>query len=140
MAEIKLSVMRNKLFFLVIAALFATTALAQEKFSFVIEGTERVYNQVRVVNRTSLPNIQCRVVVLDQDDHILSVYGMYNLRGYDDADSNTNRINRGTKIGLQFPEDFSHDLLYSVEYKDYPLFDAVQIVLYDKTSDFSPEF
>ena len=130
----------KKLFFLAVSLLLAMTALAQEKFSFVIEGTERTYNQVRVVNRTSLQDIQCRVVILDENDSIRSVYGIYHMSGYDDADFNTNRIQRGTKIGLQFPEDFDHPLLYSVEYKDYPFFDAVVVLLYDKNSDFSSEF
>ena len=29
---------------------------------------------------------------------------------------------------------------YSVEYKDYPFFDAVAVILYDKKSEFSSEF
>jgi hypothetical protein len=80
------------------------------------------------------------VVVLDNDNQIRSVYGVYAMSGYDDADYNTERISRGTKIGLQFPEDFNHELLYSVEYRDYPLFDAVVVFLYDKNSEFSSEF
>ena len=126
--------------FLIAASLIAVSMMAQEKFSFVIQGSENMYNQVRVVNHTSLQDIRCRVVVLDDQDNILSVYGMYNLTGYDDTDSNTSRIYRGTKIGLQFPEDFDHELLYTVEYRDYPLFDAVDIILYDKNSDFNSEF
>lgn len=130
----------RKLFFLLAASLLTLNMMAQEKFSFVIQGSENIYNQVRIVNRTSLPDIRCRVVVLDDQDNILSVYGMYNLSGYDDADSNTSRISRGTKIGLQFPDDFDHPLLYTINYRDYPLFDAVEIILYDKDTDFQSEF
>ena len=130
----------KKLFFFIVAALIAGNVLAEEKFSFVIEGSESTYNQVRVINRTSLQDIRCRVVVLDEQDNIRSVYGIYNMSGYDDADFNTDRINRGTKIGLQFPEDFNHELLYSVEYRDYPFFDVVVVVLYDKKSEFDSEF
>ena len=130
----------KKFFFLLATVLLAANMVAQEKFSFVIEGSEQTYNQIRVINKTSLQDIRCRVVVLDDQDAILSVYGIYNMNGYDDADSNTDRISRGTKIGLQFPEDFDHALLYSVEYKDYPFFDAVVITLYDQDSEFSSEF
>lgn len=130
----------RKLFFLLAASLLTLNMMAQEKFSFVIQGSENIYNQVRIVNRTSLTDIRCRVVVLDDQDNILSVYGMYNLSGYDDADSNTSRISRGTKIGLQFSDDFDHPLLYTINYRDYPLFDAVEIILYDKGTDFQSEF
>ena len=118
----------------------AANIMAEEKFSFVIEGSENTYNQVRLINRTSLTDIRCRVVVLDDADNILSVYGVYNMSGYDDADFITDRIRRGTKIGLQFPEDFKHELLYSVEYRDYPFFDAVVVYLYDKNGEFNSEF
>ena len=130
----------KQLFILLATAMMTVSVMAQEKFSFVIQGSEDTYNQVRVINRTSLQDIRCRVVVLDENNNILSVYGTYNMSGYDDADSNTERISRGTKIGLQFPEDFSHELLYSVEYRDYPLFDVVVVVLYDKNGEFNSEF
>ena len=130
----------KQLFILLATAMMTVSVMAQEKFSVVIQGSEDTYNQVRVINRTSLQDIRCRVVVLDENNNILSVYGTYSMSGYDDADSNTERISRGTKIGLQFPEDFNHELLYSVEYRDYPLFDVVVVVLYDKNGEFSSEF
>jgi len=130
----------KRFFFVIAAILMAANIMAEEKFSFVIEGSENTYNQVRLINRTSLTDIRCRVVVLDDADNILSVYGVYNMSGYDDADFITDRIRRGTKIGLQFPEDFKHELLYSVEYRDYPFFDAVVVYLYDKNGEFNSEF
>ena len=130
----------KRFFFVIAAILMAANIMAEEKFSFVIEGSENTYNQVRLINRTSLKDIRCRVVVLDDADNILSVYGVYNMSGYDDADFITDRIRRGTKIGLQFPEDFKHELLYSVEYRDYPFFDAVVVYLYDKNGEFNSEF
>ena len=99
-----------------------------------------MYNQIRITNRTSVSDIHCRVVVLKENNEIKSVYGIYNLSGYDDSDTNTERITRGTKIGLQFPENFNEELLYSVEYRDYPLFDAVVITLYDANNEFSRDF
>lgn len=130
----------RKLLIFAIAAIAAVSMTAQEKFSFVIAGDEDTYNQVRVINRSSVMDLPCRVVILDDNDNILSVYGVYTLKGYDSSDSNTERIKRGTKIGLQFPKDFDHELIYSVEYRDYPLFDAVVVVLYDKDGEFSSEF
>lgn len=58
----------KKLFFLLAASLLTLSVMGQEKFSFVIQGSENVYNQVRVVNQTSLQQIRCRVVVLDNDE------------------------------------------------------------------------
>ena len=130
----------RRLIFIFLAAMMTAAVMAAEKFSFVVEGSENTYNQVRVVNRTSLRDIHCRVVILDDNDNIVSVYGVYKMSGYDDADMNTDRIRRGTKIGIQFSKDFDHELSYSVEYRDYPLFDAVVVILTDKKSEFSDEF
>ena len=71
---------------------------------------------------------------------IIMISSATNLNGSGDSDTNTSRISRGTKLGLQFPDDFDHELLYTVEYRDYPLFDAIDIILYDKNSDFNSEF
>ncbi len=132
--------MKKVIFLLVLVAGMAANISAEQKYSFVIEGSEKVYNQIRITNRTSVSDIHCRVVVLKENNEIKSVYGIYNLSGYDDSDTNTERITRGTKIGLQFPENFNEELLYSVEYRDYPLFDAVVITLYDANNEFSRDF
>lgn len=50
--------------FLLSAFLIVTTitVLAQKDMSFVVNGPEKSYNQVRVVNNTSIENFNCRVV------------------------------------------------------------------------------
>lgn len=125
----------------IIAVLACTLgAMAQERMSFVIEGSEQEYNQIRVVNRTSELALQCRVVKLTMDDQIISVYGEYSLYGYEDSDSHTDRVMRGTKLGIQLPEDFVKPLSFSVEYKDYPIFDVIIIYLRDGESRYSDTF
>ena len=124
------------LFALAIAAVMAS---AQEKMIFVIEGPEETYNQIRVINETSLTELRCRVVVLDDNNKIMSEYGQYNVVGQGRSDSNTDRIRRGTRLGIQMPQDFTAELAFTVEYKDYPLFDAILIHLTDKASGYSNE-
>ena len=126
-----------KKIFVSILLLSATLfAVAQEKMSFVVGGPETTYNQIRVVNETSLPDLSVRVVVLDQDDKIITVYGEYVLNGIGDTDSHTSFIAMGAKIGIQLPKDFATPLAFNVEYKDYPFFDAIIVHLRDKGSEF----
>lgn len=116
------------------------TVMAEEKISFVIEGSEQVYNQIRVINRTSAEHLRCRVVLLNNNDHIEAVYGDYDLSGYDDSDSHTMSVLRGQKIGVQFPQDFTTQVTSTVEYRDYPFFDIVVIYLYDIAEEYNAEF
>ena len=104
--------------------------------TFVIEGPEDTYNQIRIVNETSIDAFTCRVVTLKGDDEVASVYGIYSLKSKLDEDSNTNRIDRGTKIGVQMMKDFEGELSFDVEYKDRPFFDYIVIHLRDKVSGF----
>ena len=130
----------RRISFIIAVLACAMSAMAQERMSFVIEGSEQEYNQIRVVNRTSEVSLHCRVVALNADDEITSVYGEYTLDGYEDSDSNTSRIQRGTKLGIQLPEDFGKPLSFSVEYKDYPIFDVIIIYLRDGESRYSDTF
>lgn len=130
----------RRISFIIAVLACAMSAMAQERMSFVIEGSEQEYNQIRVVNRTSEVSLHCRVVTLNADDEITSVYGEYTLDGYEDSDSNTSRIQRGTKLGIQLPEDFVKPLSFSVEYKDYPIFDVIIIYLRDGDSRYSDTF
>lgn len=128
-----------KRIYLFLLAAMLLPMVAQAKMSFTIEGPEETYNQIRVINETSQVNFRCRVVVMNSDDTTERVYGIYNLKGYNDNDSNTDRIDRGKRIGIELPKDFSAELSFSVEYKDYPFFDAILIHLYDKSSEFNEE-
>jgi hypothetical protein len=113
---------------------------AHEKMQFVIEGPEEMYNQIRVTNETSLSNFRCRIVILDEDNRITKDYGTYHLGGSKSTDTNTDRIQRGTRLGIQLQQDMDAELTFTVEYKDLPLFDAIIIHLYDKEKGFSNEF
>lgn len=126
----------KRLFFAVAAFMMAVGAMASDKMTFVIGGPEEVYNQIRVENETSLDTLTCRVVILKGEDEIESVYGVYNLYGIKDSDYNTERIHRGTKLGIQMPDDFEGELSFDVEYKDRPFFDYIVIHLRDKVSRF----
>ena len=130
----------NRLLALIALTLMTLGMAAQDKMAFVIEGPEDMYNQIRVRNETSIQAFRCRVVVLGEDDQILSESGLYNFDSGKAEDSNTDRIRRGTKLGIQLPQDMNAELSYTVEYKDYPFFDAIIIHLFDKTNGFSSEF
>ena len=132
----------KKIFMMMFAAMMTITAMAQEKMMFTIQGPEETYNQIRVMNETSIPQFRCRVVLLDEADQIQSVYGIYEFKTIGDIDSQAdiNRVKRGTKVGIQLPEDFTTELSYSVEYKDYPFYDAIIIHLSDKATGFRSEF
>ncbi len=112
----------------------------RQKFAFTIAGPERYYNQIRVVNHTSEPYFQCRVVYLTDDDEIEGTYGVYDLNGYEDSDSNTQDIRRGTRIGVQLPKEFTNEVRFSVEYKDYPFYDAIFIHIHDRAKGFDDSF
>lgn len=115
-----------------ICCLMLSSVITFAQRTFIVEGPERSYNQVRVSNETSQENFNCRVVILNDDNSTKEVYGVYELKEKGDTDSNTNRIKRGTKLGIQLPKDFPVEVDFSVEYKDYPMFDAIIIHLYDK--------
>ena len=129
----------KKLFLLLALAVTSLMAAAQDKMIFVIEGPEQTYNQIRVINETSMDEIHCRVVVLDDSNQIKSEYGQYNVIGKGKWDSNTDRISRGTRLGIQMPQNFEGELAFTIEYKDYPFFDAILIHLTDKADGFSSE-
>ena len=124
----------KRFLWIIAAAMMGLSAMAQDKMVFVIEGSETVYNQIRVVNETTDPTFNCRVVVLDENDNIRSVYGEYSLNGCGDSDSNTSRIPRGTRIGIQMPSGYDKELSFIIDYIDAPLFDIVVVKLRDKSS------
>lgn len=114
-------------------------AFSQCKIQFKVDGPEKSYNQVRVVNETSFTDFNCRVVVLNEDQSEKEVYGDYALKERGDSDANTKsgqKIMNGTLLGVKFMKNFTEDLSYYVEYKDYPLFDVIIIHLTDKGAEF----
>lgn len=109
----------------------------QQMMTFKVEGPEKSYNQVRVVNETPYENFHCRVVVLNEDKTVKEVYGDYDLKEKGDSDSNTksgtkSRIKKDSLLGIKFPKNFTEEVSFFVEYKDYPAFDVIVIHLTDK--------
>ena len=126
--------------------LAAVSVYAQQGImSFEVQGHEKSYNQVKVVNETSYENFHCRVVILNSDSTVKDVYGDYVLKERWDSDSNTksgkeSRIKQGALLGIQFPKSFTGETSFFVEYKDYPLFDVIIIHLTDKGSGYEDEY
>ncbi|MBO7445372.1 MAG: hypothetical protein J6T86_03070 [Bacteroidales bacterium] len=124
----------------------AVSVFAQQEIkSFEVKGSEKSYNQVKVVNETSNQNFHCRVVVLNADSTVKEVYGDYVLNERGDSDANTksgkdSRINQGALLGIQFPKSFTGEVSFFVEYKDYPLFDVIVIHLTDKGGGYEEEY
>ena len=129
---------------LIIVALYiAASAMGQEavnKLAFTVQGPERSYNQVRVVNHSSYSDFQCRVVFLNDDNSVDMQYGTYHLKGYDDTDTNSIDVRRGTRLGVQMAQDFEGEVTFSVEYKDYPFYDVIMIYINDLSGGFTDEF
>lgn len=127
--------------------MLATVAVfaQQQIMSFEVKGDEKSYNQVRVVNETSYTNFHCRVVLLNEDKSVKDVYGDYELKEKGDSDANTksgseSRIKKGEWLGVQFPKNFTEEVSFFVEYKDYPLFDVIVIHLTDKGGGYEDEY
>lgn len=129
----------KKSILLFVLAMAAMSVFAQNNMTFVVEGPEKSYNQVRVVNETSLENFNCRVVILNEDKSMKEVYGNFQLQKKGSSDSNTksvDRIPQGSLLGIQFLKNFTGDVSFFVEYKDYPLFDVIIIHLTDKGGEY----
>lgn len=127
--------------------MLATVAVFAQQpiMSFEVKGDEKSYNQVRVVNETSYTNFHCRVVLLNEDKSVKDVYGDYELKEKGDSDANTksgneSRIKKGEWLGVQFPKNFTEEVSFFVEYKDYPLFDVIVIHLTDKGGGYEGEY
>jgi len=122
----------RKFFFLLAALMTAAVVMAENKMSFTVNGPENRYNRIKVVNHSSYSNFECRVFVLNEDESAGELYGIYNLKGYDDADSNTRWVEKNTKLEISIPDELPGEVDFLVEYKDYPLYDFIIIYITDK--------
>lgn len=122
----------RKFFFLFAALMTAAVVMAENKMSFTVNGPENRYNRIKVVNHSSYSNFECRVFVLNEDESAGELYGIYNLKGYDDADSNTRWVEKNTKLEISIPDELPSEVDFLVEYKDYPLYDFIIIYITDK--------
>ena len=117
-----------------------TGKVAQDKMIFTIDGGEEKYNHIRLFNETSVPVFNCRVVILDENNKIQSVYGEYKFKRIDDQAGHTSTIMSGTKLGIQLPQEFDQEVSFVVEYKNFPVFDAIFVRLRDKKNAYTSEF
>ncbi len=119
--------------------LLPLTMLNAKKMSFIVNGPEEYYNRVSVVNETSQEDFKCRLVIMDDEDNTVDIYGVYELKDNGDADSNSKWLYRGSKVGIEMPKNFPVEVSFSVEYKDYPFYDMLIIRLFDQTTEFDEQ-
>jgi hypothetical protein len=135
----------KKTILLVFLVMATMVVFAQKDITFVVDGPEKSYNQVRIVNETPYTDFHCRVVILNEDKTVKEVYGDYELKEKGDSDSNTkgtknDRIQKGTQLAVKFPKNFNKEVSFYVEYRDYPLFDVIVIHLTDKDGGYEDEY
>jgi len=106
-------------------------ASAQNLKPFTVEGNEEKYNMIRVVNETSQDTLNCRVVILNEDNQASEIYGVFNLTAKYDQDSKVKWLNRGTKMAVEMPKDFPVETSIAVEYVDRPVWDFLIIHITD---------
>ena len=124
--------------------LFVLSMLAfisvEAKTTFKIEGPEKSYNQITVINRTSQDNFSCRLVLLTKNLngslHRDGEYGTYHFRGENDEQTITVKIKRGTLVGIEFEENFPVEVDVTIDYRDRRFFDSIVVVLEDKNKKF----
>ena len=109
----------------------ALVASAQNLKPFTVEGSEGKYNMIRVINETSQDTLNCRVVFLDENGAASEIYGVYNLDGKLDHDSQVKWLNRGAKMAVEMPKDFPVETSIAVEYVDRPVWDYLVIHITD---------
>ena len=112
----------------------------EAKTVFEIDGPERSYNQITVINRTSQDNFSCRLVLLTENLngslHRDEEYGTYHFKGENDEQTITVKIKRGTLVGIEFEENFPVDVDVTVDYRDNRFFDSIVVVLADKNKKY----
>lgn len=110
----------------------------EAKTVFAIEGPERSYNQIKVINCTSQDNFSCKFVSLSKNrDGSFKrgeEYGTYHFKGKNDEQKIIAKIKRETLIGIETPVDFPVDIEVTINYVDHRFYDYVVVVLSDKNN------
>lgn len=133
--EIKTRYNMKKIFALFSMVLCAISTLSARTV-LKVDGDENRYNMIRVVNATNQTNFQCRIVMMNENDEVKSVYGIYNLKENGDHDSCKGWVNQGDQIGVELPKDFPVEVNATISYMDYPMFDIVVITLTENATEF----
>ena len=134
----------KKIIVSMLCALFCIGGLYAEKIRFTVGGSEGRYNQIKVVNQTKASNFDCIAYFLDKDGEkyiAREPLGAFHLGEMSSKDTCTsiNLIDKGTHIGIVVPDEVG-PVSYVVSYKDYPLFDIIEVSLYSEESPLGKEF
>lgn len=134
----------KKIIVSMLCALFCIGGLYAEKIRFTVGGSEGRYNQIKVVNQTKASNFDCIAYFLDKDGEkyiAREPLGAFHLGEVSSKDTCTsiNLIDKGTHIGIVVPDEVG-PVSYVVSYKDYPLFDIIEVSLYSEESPLGKEF
>lgn len=134
----------KKIIVSMLCALFCIGGLYAEKIRFTVGGSEGRYNQIKVVNQTKASNFDCIAYFLDKDGEkyiAREPLGAFHLGEVSSKDTCTsiNLIDKGTHIGIVVPDEVG-PVSYVVSYKDYPLFDIIEVSLYSDESPLGKEF
>lgn len=134
----------KKIIVSMLCALFCIGGLYAEKIRFTVTGSEGRYNQIKIVNKTTASNFDCIAYFLDKDGEkyiAREPLGAFHLGEMSSKDTCTtiNLIDKGTHIGIVVPDEVG-PVSYVVSYKDYPLFDIIEVSLYSEESPLGKEF
>lgn len=134
----------KKIIVSMLCVLFCIGGLYAEKIRFTVGGSEGRYNQIKVVNQTKASNFDCIAYFLDKDGEkyiAREPLGAFHLGEMSSKDTCTsiNLIDKGTHIGIVVPDEVG-PVSYVVSYKDYPLFDIIEVSLYSEESPLGKEF
>ena len=134
----------KKTVLMLVCTLLSFAGLYAEKIRFTVAGSEGRYNQIRLVNKTGASNFDCIAYFLDKDGEKyiarepLGAFHLDKIGGRDTCTS-INLINQGDHIGIVVPEEVGQ-VSYVVSYKDYPLFDIIEVTLLGGESPLGKEF
>lgn len=134
----------KKIIVSMLCAMFCFAGLYAEKIRFTVTGSEGRYNQIKIVNKTTASNFDCIAYFLDKDGEkyiAREPLGAFHLGEMSSKDTCTtiNLIDKGTHIGIVVPDEVG-PVSYVVSYKDYPLFDIIEVSLYSEESPLGKEF
>ena len=131
----------KKMMTALLSMVFCLSALGAEHIKFTVDGTERVYNQIRIVNSTKT-DFDCTAYLLEKRGDALvaqEALGVFHLKNGNESDSCTKILRRGMNIGIDIPAE-AGEVSYVVSYKDYPLFDIIEVTIFDGESPLGKEF
>ncbi len=134
----------KKIFLLLVAMVTFLPCLFAEHIKFAVNGPEKRYNQIRIVNNTQKEDFTCKAYFLEERDgkfFTQEAIGVFHLLGEKSYDTCTSikLFKNGMHIGITVPDEIGA-FSYVVSYKNYPLFDIIEVSLFDEESPIGKEF